>query len=248
MALRWLRHEAGVRYEVRSAGGTLRLYSNGVFHSQYNPAQPVTGSVWDLLLLPAFALPAGRPARVLLLGVGGGAVIRQLNTFLSPDLIVGVELNPVHLEVAHGHFGAAANNVCLLEADARQWLAAYRGPSFDLVIDDLFGHVEGEAVRAIAVDTGWCRELMRVLSPEGALVMNFESERQLRRAALWREPPLRRHWADGQVLTTPHYENAIGAFFRQMPDWGDFERRLKAHPELDARRAHCRLRYHRKPL
>lgn len=248
MALRWLRQEDGVRYEIRSAGRALRLYSNGVFHSQYNPAEPVTGGVWDLLLLPAFALPTGRPARVLVLGVGGGAVIRQLNRFLSPDLVVGVELNPVHLEVAHSHFGTAASNVCLLEADAREWLAAYRGPTFDLVIDDLFGHVDGEAVRAIAADALWCRQLMRVLSPNGALVMNFESEKQLRRAATWRDPLLRRSWAEGQVLTTPHYENAIGAFFRRAPDWGDFEQRLSAHPALDASRSHCRLRYRRKPL
>lgn len=248
MAVIWFRQQGDDRYEVRRAGGSLRLYTNGVFHSQYNPDEPVTGSVWDLLLLPAFGLPQGRPTRVLLLGVGGGAVVCQLNRFLSPDLIVGIELNSVHLQVAREVFAASAPNVCLLEADARDWLAHYRGPAFDLVIDDLFGHVNGEAERAIPADAVWCQQLWSVVSPNGALVMNFESEAQLRRAALYREPVLRRHWAEGQSLSTPHYENAIGAFFRRVPDWEAFEVRLQKHPELDQRQAQCRLRYRRKRL
>ena len=52
MALLWERRVEGTLYQVRSAGRTRRLYTNGVFHSQYNPVRPVTGSVWDLLLLP----------------------------------------------------------------------------------------------------------------------------------------------------------------------------------------------------
>ena len=76
MALLWSEQDGDSRYEVRSAGNTRRLYTNGVFHSQYNPNNPVTGSVWDLLLLPAFFLPPGRPRRVLVLGVGGGENIR----------------------------------------------------------------------------------------------------------------------------------------------------------------------------
>ncbi len=248
MALIWFRQKGEDRYEVRRAGNSLRLFTNGVFHSQYNPQDPVTGSVWDLLLMPAFALPEGRPARVLLLGVGGGAVVRQLNRFLSPDLIVGIELNPVHLQVARELFGASAPNVSLLEADARAWLAHYRGPAFDLVIDDLFGHVDGEAERAIVADEAWCRQLWSLVSPSGVLVMNFESEAQLREAALCREPALRRRWTEGQSLSTPHYENAIGAFYRRAPDWKAFETRLQAHPELDQRQARCRLRYRRKRL
>ncbi len=244
----WFRQKGEDRYEVRRAGNSLRLLTNGVFHSQYNPEDPVTGSVWDLLLLPAFALPKGRPARVLLLGVGGGAVVRQLNRFLSPDLIVGIELSPVHLQVAREVFGALAPNICLLEADARDWLAHYRGPAFDLVIDDLFGHADGEAQRAIPADEQWCRQLWSVVSPDGVLVMNFESEAQLRRAAHCREPAVRRCWVEGQSLSTPHYENAIGAFFRRAPDWEAFEARLRAQPELDQRQARCRLRYRRKVL
>ncbi len=43
---------------MRTAGKTLRLYTDGVFHSQFNPNHAVTGGVWDALMLPAFFYPA----------------------------------------------------------------------------------------------------------------------------------------------------------------------------------------------
>ncbi len=75
MAIVWSKKVAETRYEVRSAGSPLRLYTDGVFHSQYNPEQLLTGHVWDLLMLPAFFYPKNTIKRVLVLGVGGGAVV-----------------------------------------------------------------------------------------------------------------------------------------------------------------------------
>ena len=37
MALLWEKRAAGVHYSVRNAGNTVRLYTNGVLHTQYNP-------------------------------------------------------------------------------------------------------------------------------------------------------------------------------------------------------------------
>ena len=72
MALLWEKRAGGVCYQVRTAGNTVRLYTNGVLHTQYNPTRLLTGSVWDLLLLGALFVPRERMRRVLLLGVGGG--------------------------------------------------------------------------------------------------------------------------------------------------------------------------------
>ena len=58
-------------YQVRSAGNSRRLYTDGVFHSQYNPNHIITGSVWDLLFLPSQFYAKGALKRVLVLGVGG---------------------------------------------------------------------------------------------------------------------------------------------------------------------------------
>jgi spermidine synthase len=242
VAILWYRQDGDTRYEVRSAGNTRRLYTNGVFHSQYNPASPVTGSVWDLLMLPAFFNPE-QVQRVLVLGVGGGAVIRQLNHFLKPELIVGVELNPVHLEVAREHFSVEAENVELYQADAIQWVRQYRGERFDLIIDDLFSDNDGDPQRAIAAEAPWMRQLLKRLSSKGTLVINFGSPVELKACAWFSTAALQDKFPAAFRLTTPLYENAIGAFLRQPADTVRLRRNLERWTELDTAKSRCRLNY-----
>lgn len=243
MAILWKREIHGSTYEVRSAGQTRRLYTDGVFHSQYNPRQPVGGSVWDLLMLPAFFYPRGQLKRVLVLGVGGGAVIRQLNHFLALEQVVGVELNPIHLQVAKRYFGADEANVSLVEDDAVTWLKAYTGPKFDLIIDDLFGEAGGQPERAVVADKRWMALLARRLSPGGALVMNFDSRKGLRSSAYFKEPAIRQQFKCAFQLTTRLYENHIGAFLRRQCQRKDLFAELTTYPLLNTERKTCRLNF-----
>jgi spermidine synthase len=243
VALLWHKQDGETRYEVRSAGNSRRLYTNGVFHSQYNPKQPLTGSVWDLLLLPAFFLPAGAVRRVLVLGVGGGAVIRQLNHFLAPELIVGVELNPVHLQVAREIFEVEQANVELHQADARWWLKQYRGEPFDMIIDDLFSDADGEAQRAVAVDGPWLRGLLKHLASGGVLACNFGSPRELKQSAWFHQPAIAKRLLTAFQLTTPLYENAIGAFVCQTADSAALRERLRGVPGLNPDLKSSKLNY-----
>lgn len=243
MAVMWCETIDGVRYEVRSAGHTRRLYTNGVFHSQLNLRRVVTGGVWDLLTLPALMPPPGTIRRALVLGVGGGAVLHQLLHFLAPDAMVGVELNPVHLRLARRFFGLHDRRLKLVEADARRWLEAYRGPRFDLIVDDVFGEQAGEPVRAVAADRRWFEALLRHLSPEGVLTMNFVSPTELRHSAFFSNARIRNRFTSGFELVHPLNENAIGAFLRGSGDNRTLRRRLMRFPELDPRRKTGRLRY-----
>ncbi len=127
MAVLWQKKTNGTHYEVRTAGQTHRLYTNGVFHSQFNPKRPLSGGVWDLLMLPAFFFPDLHARRILVLGVGGGTVIRLLHHFIKPTEIVGVELNPMHLRVAKRFFGVDKKVASLYQADAVEWIREYRG-------------------------------------------------------------------------------------------------------------------------
>ncbi len=134
MAVLWQKKTAGQHYEVRTAGNSRRLYKNGVCHSQFNPANPVTGSIWDLLILPSCYQPETAPRRVLVLGVGGGAVILQLQELFNPELIIGVEMDPLHLDIARRFFGLGSDNVKLIRSDAVSWLRDACDQKFDLVI------------------------------------------------------------------------------------------------------------------
>lgn len=232
MALLWRYQQGDTLYEVKQAGQSVRLYSNGVLHSQFNPNRAVTGSVWDLLTLPALFLPPQQIQRVLLLGVGGGAVLHQLKRWLAPQLMIGVELNAVHLQVAKDYFQLNDRQILLYQDDAGAWLRRYQGPPFDLIIDDLYGHDQGEPVRAVALDTSWCDLLCRHVAADGALVINTVAWRELKSAALMVEPCFAGEFTKAFRLVTPTCDNAIGAFFRQPVKKSDFNRRLQAMPEL----------------
>ncbi|HHJ14069.1 MAG TPA: methyltransferase domain-containing protein [Gammaproteobacteria bacterium] len=243
MSIVWQKRRGGVDYQVRRAGRSLRLYTNGVFHSQYNPARPATGSVWDLLLLPAFFHPPGAIRRVLVLGVGGGAVIQNLRRLVQPEAVIGIDRDPVHLSVARRFFGVRGPDVRLVEADAIDWVRGYRGPAFDLVIDDLFGEVEGEPRRAIHAGPEWAAVLLPLLSGEGTLVSNFVSRLELDVSAWVADAAFRNRFVGGFALSTPRNYNQVGAFVRLPTSPRVLRERLATIPGLNPRRARNRLDY-----
>lgn len=214
MAILWQKQSGNTRYEVRAAGKTRRLYTNGVFHSQFNPGKPLSGGIWDLLMLPVFFAEPGKTRRVLVLGVGGGAVIHQLNRYSGADEIVGVELNPIHILVARKYFGVNKSMAELHHADAVKWLNEYQGPPFDLIIDDLFGDKEGEPVRAVAASVKWMLLLNKHLARKGILVMNFIGSTELRRSAYVTSETVNRKFKSAFHFTLPGYENVIAAFLK----------------------------------
>ncbi len=243
MAILWQHWEGDRHYEVRGAGRTRRLYTNGVLHSQYNPAQPVTGNIWDLFLLAGLCLPAGGAGRVLMLGVGGGAGIQLLRHHLIPERIVGVDLDPVHLTVARRFFGVRGRDVELIRADAAAWLATYRGPRFDLIVDDLFGEADGQPRRAVDVDEQWSACLLGRLADEGVLAVNFTSTRELKRSALINVRALRRRFGDVLALKTPQNENSVGVFLRGVATAAALRARIRSLPALAGAESAARLRY-----
>lgn len=218
----------------------MRLYTDGIFHSQWNPNQPVGGNIWELLFLPALFGDPVKINRVLVLGVGGGAVINLLNRFIKPASITGLDLDAVHLKLARRYFRAETANTRLLRAEARQWVENYTDSPFDLVIEDLFrADAAGEPVRAIRADKEWLLELRRITSMRGVLVMNHESPRQLKKTA--------GNMADtgafgfaGQI-TTSNYQNAIGVFANCPLEKKTLDGYLSKYPELDRRRKTCKL-------
>jgi len=243
MSILWEKRVDSTSYQLRQAGNSLRLYTNGVFHSQYNPGRPVTGSVWDLLFLPAFFYPPGSIRRVLVLGVGGGAVIQQLRRFIQPDSIVGVELSATHLYLAKRYFGVSGDDVELVRADAVDWVNRYRGPVFDIVIDDLFGHVDGETQRSVFADRGWVSSLTRCLSSDGMIVCNFTSRLELMVSAYLSHSTLRSSFSSAFYLGTTQNYNVVGVFLKRPATTRQLRDRLKRIPQLDPRRRSSRLNY-----
>lgn len=209
MALVWTKINNDRKYEIRTAGNSIRLYTNGVFHSQYNPKMKNCNGIWDLLVLPLFLIDPGLIKRVLVLGVGGGAAIKMVQDYFDPDEIVGVELNPVHISIAKRFFKVNQKNVLLVEAEARQWTRDYTGKGFDLIIEDLFTEVKGEPARAIEFDSSWYNLLKKHLLPTGLLVANFISAEELGDSILFKNRKNLCKQASLTAFSDRRYDNQI---------------------------------------
>lgn len=245
MALIHTRQLGNARYEIRTAGRSVRLYTNGVLHTQYHPQRAATGGVWDLLALPALALP--QPPKVLLLGVGGGAAVHLLRRWYPGVQITGVDLSGVHLTLAKRFFHLQGSDLQLIHADARQFVTEYRGTPFDLVIEDLFNDSGRQPVRAIDADRHWCRQLDRLVGQRGALVINTLSRSQLRASAFVSQPALHKRWQSSFFLTLPAYENVVGVFYREALTPAELRAAIRSRPQLAAleRAGNLRYRIHR---
>lgn len=243
MSVLWQRKYYNKQYEVRQAGASLRLYTNGAFHSQYNPDHLFTYAIWDLLTVPVlFRQSDNRSGAALLLGVGGGTAIHQLNRLVSPREIVGIELDAVHLTVARRFFGADQANVTLIEGNAVTWLSRCRR-KFDIIIDDIFVDTRGDPERPTPVDEAWLNRLGRCTSASGVVVQNHLSPRIARALVSQHEKILRQHFSTALVLTTPNYENGMLALYKKPVNAGSGRRKALAHIASVDTRAARRLKF-----
>ena len=241
MAIIWEQNVEGICYQVRSAGRTRRLYTNGVFHSQYHPERAISGGVWDLLMLPVHFHALDEPLRILVLGVGGGAVIHLIKRYFPHADITGVELNPVHLEVAREQFGITPGHAQLVCADAVQWLQDQRGAHYDVIIEDLFGEEGGEPVRAVPAGHKWLRQLRSRLAPDGTLVMNFVDVPSFREAV---NQGLTRGYRSAFGLSLPLFENRVAVLTRKKTSSAQLRGAVHACPPLAAACRKGELSYH----
>lgn len=229
MAIIWQLERDGVHYEVRRHGQRLRLLANGVQHSEYHPEKLFTGSVWDLLWLPAFLVEPARIKRILVLGLGGGSVVAPLLRFTGAEELVAVDLDPIHVQVAREFFAVEQPGVHCHCMDAREFVESYQGEPFDLVIEDLFAPNDTSVTRAIPAQADWCRALGKLVARDGLLVMNFGDWAEYRDS--WAaSDKARSGWAERFRLSTPDCHNAVLVFTRRATSSMALRERLQAEP------------------
>ncbi|WP_269523219.1 hypothetical protein [Coraliomargarita parva] len=228
MAIVWQRNIEGNYYEVRTAGATLRLYRNGVNHSQWNPNRPLAGCIWDLITLPALHRPVGSLREICILGFGAGAVGRQMRELIQPDRIVGVDLDEIHLSIADGFFDCAEG--CeLVAADAVEWVRSGSCEGqFDYVVDDLYAEENGLPVRCAPLDAEWAESMVSLLKPEGMLVYNLVEPEKVKHLPPFKRADLRKRFPHAMVCLIEGYENRIVAFSPVELDKDTYKAQLRA--------------------
>lgn len=242
MAVLWSKKTEQTTYEVRSAGQTVRLYSNGVLHSQYNPTQVISGAIWDLLLLPGFCLNQP-PKSVLVLGLGGGTLVHLIRHFFPEASITCVELDAEHIRIAKRWFKIPTKNVSLVHGDAYEYLQSNK-ERFDWIVDDVFQHVTGDPQRGFPIQRAY--ELyLRNISDNGILSLNLIGQQQRKQA---KHLLLQSKFDLGLQFSHPLYDNRILCL---MADSGlekamiakQIKNRMNQHKLLDQTRRTCRLKY-----
>lgn len=147
-----IREESDQVYEAESlynyvqvrrdpAGRTLLLLNESLSYQSVDPGNGVlTGGVWDYLsLVPALSSEPGRELRVLVVGLAGGTVPRQIAAAYGSDRpihIHGIELDPMVIEIARRYFDLdTIPGLEVSTGDARAVLATLEGRFHTIVID-----------------------------------------------------------------------------------------------------------------
>lgn len=160
-------------------GYTLLCLNEGVSeHSVLPPSGYLTGGCWDYMsALPALNTKSGEPLRVLILGLAGGTIARQMEHFYGSGRelsIDGVEIDPAVIDAGRRHFGLdALKSLKVHEADARSFVRAAAGP-YDIIIADAFRQPYIPFHMATREFYEACRGL---LAERGLFAVNFASGR-----------------------------------------------------------------------
>jgi spermidine synthase len=103
---------------------------------------------------------------VVLLGLGGGEMLRQAHRVQPQAMLVGVELDPTVAHLARTTFEVPG---AVVEADAIGWVDVPAAGSYSVVVVDLYN--DSEMVPAASRLT-FLAACFRLLSPGGLFIMN----------------------------------------------------------------------------
>jgi spermidine synthase len=112
------------------------------------------------------------PRRVLMLGLGGGSIVRQLVPRLPKLHMDVVEIDPVVIEAARLHFGVVESNRLRIVAGDGRAFVEQANERWDLILLDAFGE---DYIPFPLTTAEFFREVERRLTPGGAVVANFWS-------------------------------------------------------------------------
>jgi spermidine synthase len=145
--------EGRLLYEADSEYGYIQVVQHGparelilnegqAVHSIYDPGRVLTQGYWDLAVTaPLFGYrqwQGERPARVLIIGLAGGTVARELTAAYGPGVqIDGVEIDPRLVDVGRRYFAMTEANLHPIVADGRYYLDSTTR-QYDLILVDAY--------------------------------------------------------------------------------------------------------------
>lgn len=107
----------------------------------------------------------------LLLGVGGGMILRLFHRYFPKAKLYGVEMDPVMISIAKEYFDLTESlNETVYEVDALSWVRKEK-KQYDLIVVDLFIHEKNAKGTR---EKGFLLDLRRILRQSGVILYNAE--------------------------------------------------------------------------
>ncbi len=153
----------------------LRFGRSGATQTVIIPGRPeVLHFVYARLMLAGLAL-VPEPRRILVVGLGGGALPVYLHRHLAGTNIEVVEIDPAVVAVAREYFGYREDaRLQTHVGDARAFLRGAPSGRYDMVMLDAFG---SERVPEHLTTLEFLADVRRVLAPQGVAASNLWNSR-----------------------------------------------------------------------
>jgi len=160
-----------IRVEQGTDGSRRLIFNEGLgFQSEFHPDRILTGNYFDYYsTLPIF-FNSGRKLNVLILGLAGGTISRQLSHFYGDRLhIDGVEIDKKVIDIGYRFFDLGQKNLSVFNEDGTVYLMR-SVKKYDIVIVDAY-HEELYIPWTMTTQEFW-RLVSEKLSPDGIVAMN----------------------------------------------------------------------------
>lgn len=218
---------------ARRVGERVDLDVEGATFATWHPRHLLTGYSWDALTAACLLHEGGPPKRVLLLGLGGGTMLRQLKALVPELVAVAVEIDALVVDLARKHMELDKLGAEIVIDDAYAFIER-SSERFDVVVDDLFLTGTHDVERSAIPEGHVLERMCALLEPGGAFAANLITDsghRKVRRAARQAflqtfaevrsvKPPrgLNEVLVGARALAPPKQVKALSASFQQPKD------------------------------
>lgn len=180
----------------------------GATFATWHATHLLTGYSWDAITAGCFLAKAGPPKRILILGLGGGTVTRQLRHLLPEAKITGVEIDGEVLRVARQYMALDRQGLEVIEADAYDYLKNTRR-RFDVIVDDVYLTGSTDVWRPDDLTEGALDLLAARRRPGGIVLANFITDGDHDRQRKAAQKAFARHFTATALVRPPRGFNGI---------------------------------------
>ncbi len=150
---------------VVRANGKIKLLVNGIQQSG-----PMVDGFWNFAFT-RLPMPLQKNiTSILILGVGGGTVIRKLHQRYPKAKMTGVDIDGEIIRIGREQFGLSdIPNLMFVTSDARVYVRS-DPKTYDLIVVDLY---IGRDIPEFESSALFVRELRKRINPKGSVIFNF---------------------------------------------------------------------------